>query len=66
MPKLGKSSQAVNDVVQFIEQTQNLSGLEMAFVEEAIGPHDTEGFKELRKKTRVQSVAERSLPLLGT
>ena len=46
-------TQAVNDVVQFIEQTQNLSGQEMAFVEEAIGPHDTEGFKELRRKTRV-------------
>ncbi len=50
---LANPPQAVNDVVQFIEQTQNLSGQEMAFVEEAIGPHDTEGFKELRKKTRV-------------
>ncbi|MGA1645233.1 MAG: mandelate racemase/muconate lactonizing enzyme family protein [bacterium] len=50
---LANPSQAVNDVVQFIEQSQNLSGQEMAFVEEAIGPHDTEGFKELRKKTRV-------------
>ena len=50
---LANPPQAVNDVVQFIEQTQNLSGQEMAFVEEAIGPHDTEGFKKLRKKTRV-------------
>jgi len=50
---LANPPQAVNDVVQFIEQSQNLSGQEMAFVEEAIGPHDTEGFKELRKKTRV-------------
>ncbi len=50
---LANPPQAVNDVVQFIEQTQNLSGQEMAFVEEAIGPHDTEGFKALRKKTLV-------------
>ena len=50
---LANPPQAVNDVVRFIEQSQNLSGQEMAFVEEAIGPHDTEGFKELRKKTRV-------------
>ncbi|MDA0857189.1 MAG: hypothetical protein O2900_14530, partial [Proteobacteria bacterium] len=50
---LANPPQAVNDVVQFIEQTHNLSGQEMAFVEEAIGPHDTEGFKELRKKTLV-------------
>jgi len=50
---LANPPQAVNDVVQFIEKTQNLSGQEMAFVEEAIGPHDTGGFKELRKKTLV-------------
>ena len=50
---LANPPQAVNDVVWFIEQSQNLSGQEMAFVEEAIGPHDTEGFKKLRKKTRV-------------
>ena len=50
---LANPPQAVNDVVRFIEQSQNLSGQEMAFVEEAIGPHDTEGFKKLRKKTRV-------------
>ena len=50
---LANPPQAVDDVVQFIEQTQNMSGQEIEFVEEAIGPHDTEGFKELRKKTSV-------------
>jgi L-alanine-DL-glutamate epimerase-like enolase superfamily enzyme len=50
---LANPPQAVNDVVKFIEQTQKLSGQEMAFVEEAIGPHDTHGFKVLRKKTTV-------------
>jgi len=64
---LANPPQAVNDVVQFIEQSQNLSGQEMAFVEEAIGPHDTEGFKELRKKRLVfQCVEEKSLPRHGT
>jgi L-alanine-DL-glutamate epimerase-like enolase superfamily enzyme len=50
---LANPPQAVDDVVQFIEQTQVLSGQKIAFVEEAIGPHDTEGFKALRKRTKV-------------
>lgn len=51
---LANPPQPVDNVVRFIEETHRHCNQRMVFVEEAIGPFDTEGFKELRRRTEVQ------------
>ena len=50
---LADPPQAVDDVVGFVEAVHSNSDHRIAFVEEAIGPDDPEGFKELRRRVDV-------------
>lgn len=50
---LADPPQAVDEVVGFIEAVHARTAQRMAFVEEAIGPDDPDGFRELRRRTDV-------------
>ena len=50
---LADPPQAVDDVVAFVEAIHRQTRHRMAFIEEAIGPDDPDGFKELRRRIDV-------------
>ena len=50
---LADPPQAVGDVVSFIESVHDRTPHRIKFIEEAIGPDDPAGFKELRRRTDV-------------
>lgn len=50
---LADPPQPVEDVVRFVEAVHALTPERIAFVEEAIGPDDPDGFRELRKRIDV-------------
>lgn len=50
---LADPPQAVEDVVGFVEAVHRLTPHRMIFLEEAIGPDDPRGFKELRERVDV-------------
>ena len=50
---LADPPQAVSDVVAFVEAVHRLTPHRMIFLEEAIGPDEPAGFKELRKRIDV-------------
>ena len=47
---LADPPQEVDDVVSFVQEVHGASDYQIAFLEEAIGPDEPEGFKELRSR----------------
>ena len=50
---LADPPQSVDDVVEFIDRVHAETGRQLVFVEEALGPEDTAGFKALRERIGV-------------